>query len=123
MAGAGTRPPRAKPTSSDTPTGPPMTDHVANVDLARADGADERAAESSLRVVTCGASAGGLEAFSQLLASLPADLDAGVVFVQHLSPEHESMLPSLLQHHTKMPVVQATDGVRMERAHVYVAPP
>src|SRR4030095_15598090 len=76
-----------------------------------------------VRLVACGAPAGGLEAFSQLLASLPDDLDGAVVFVQHLAPEHESMLASLLQHRTRLRVVEARDEMTIERATVYVAPP
>jgi len=74
-------------------------------------------------VVGCGASAGGLEAMTQLLRQLPADLPAAFVLIQHLSPEHESLLGSLLQQHTKMPVMDAQDGTRLEPAHVYVGPP
>ena len=47
-------------------------------------------------VVAVGASAGGLEAFSQILENLPPKIDAAFVFVQHLSPQHESDLPELL---------------------------
>src|SRR5262245_10024281 len=74
-------------------------------------------------IVAWGASAGGLEAFSQVLDSLRPDLRAAFVFVQHLAPEHESMLSALLQHHTKMPVADARDGARIESGRVYVAPP
>ena len=45
------------------------------------------------------------------------------VFVQHLSPQHESALPALLSARTALPVVQATDGLRIEANHVYVMPP
>jgi two-component system CheB/CheR fusion protein len=73
--------------------------------------------------VVCGASAGGLEAFSQLLAALPTDVRAAFVLVPHLAPEHESMMPKLLQHHTTLPVTEATHGATIERGRVYVAPP
>jgi two-component system CheB/CheR fusion protein len=74
-------------------------------------------------IVACGASAGGLEAFSQVLSALPPDLNSAFVLVQHLAPEHESMLASLLQHHTTIPVRDAADGDRLERGRIYVAPP
>src|SRR5689334_16364946 len=75
-------------------------------------GTDDASTESerSITVVGCGASAGGLEAFSQLLAAFPADLDAAIVLVQHLAPEHQSMLATLLQHHTPLRVDEAQDG-------------
>src|SRR5262249_2117822 len=45
------------------------------------------------------------------------------VFVQHLSPQHESSLATLLGARTSLPVVQAADGMKIETNHVYVAPP
>src|SRR5262249_61455441 len=73
--------------------------------------------------VACGASAGGLEPFSQLLAALPTELGAAIVLVQHLAPEHESMLATLLQHHTPMPVREVREQAQIECNRVYVAPP
>lgn len=78
---------------------------------------------AAVRVVGVGASAGGLEAFSQLLRGLPHDRGLAVVFVQHLSPQHDSALVSLLSSHTAMPVLQASEGMRLEPDHVYVIPP
>src|SRR5947209_5621030 len=58
-----------------------------------------------LSVVGIGASAGGLEAFEQLLRALPNDTGLAYVLVQHLAPSHESILSELLAKATKMPVV------------------
>ena len=66
-------------------------------------------------VVGIGASAGGLEAFSRLLQSLPADTGMAFVLVQHLDPQHPSLLSHLLAGKTAMPVSEATDGVRGRR--------
>jgi two-component system CheB/CheR fusion protein len=74
-------------------------------------------------VAGVGASAGGFEAFSQLLASMPPDPNLAIVFVQHLSPTHQSALPQLLASSTAMPVAEATDGVVLRPNHVYVSPP
>ena len=74
-------------------------------------------------VVAVGASAGGLDAFSQILDKLPPSPNVAFVFVQHLSPQHESALPALLSARTALPVVHATDGIRIEANHVYVMPP
>src|SRR6185436_11206164 len=74
-------------------------------------------------VVGVGASAGGLEAFSQLLQNLPPDTGMAFVLVQHLAPKHESILPSLLSRATPMPVRQAEEGLPIEPDHVYVIPP
>jgi two-component system, chemotaxis family, CheB/CheR fusion protein len=74
-------------------------------------------------VVGVGASAGGLEAFEQLLKALPADSGMAFVLVQHLAPKHESILSELLGRATKMPVVEVTEGKEVEPNHVYVIPP
>ena len=74
-------------------------------------------------VVGVGASAGGLEAFVQLLSGLPADPGLAIVFVQHLSPQHASALPALLSGATALPVVEAADGMPLEANRVYVIPP
>jgi two-component system, chemotaxis family, CheB/CheR fusion protein len=74
-------------------------------------------------IVGVGASAGGLEAFEQLLAALPEHSGMAFVLVQHLAPTHESMLSALLSRSTKMPVVEVKQGMRVEANHVYVIPP
>ena len=76
-----------------------------------------------LTIVGVGASAGGLEAFTELLESLPAAPGIALVLVQHLAPRHTSALPVLLSSHSAMPVVQVIDGMRVQRNHVYVIPP
>src|SRR5262249_4315212 len=74
-------------------------------------------------IVGVGASAGGLEAFEQLLAALPSDSGMAFVLVQHLAPKHESILSELLGKSTKMPVVEVSQGMKVEANHVYVIPP
>lgn len=74
-------------------------------------------------VVGIGASAGGLDAFSELLGHLPIDTGMAFVLVQHLSPEQESLLSELLARTTKMPVTTAEDGRVVEANCVYVIPP
>src|SRR6266571_282635 len=76
-----------------------------------------------LSVVGIGAAAGGLEAFEQLLRALPEDTGLGFVLVQHLAPKHESMLSELLAKATRMPVIEVTQGMRVQANHVYVIPP
>jgi two-component system CheB/CheR fusion protein len=74
-------------------------------------------------VVGLGASAGGLEAFSNFLAATPSDGGFAYVLVQHLDPNHESMLAELLGRRTEMPVRQIVDGMAVEPNHVYLIPP
>ena len=70
-----------------------------------------------------GASAGGLEAFSELLSHLPVEATMGFVLVQHLDPKHPSILTEILSRTTRMPVVEATHGMRVEAGRVYIMPP
>jgi two-component system CheB/CheR fusion protein len=77
----------------------------------------------SFPVVGVGASAGGLEAFTQLLQHLPADTGLAFVFIQHLAPQHPSMLASLLARTTAMPVMEVQHGTPVRADHVYVIPP
>ena len=57
-----------------------------------------------------GASAGGLEAYRSFFSCMPADSGMAFVLVQHLAPDHKSMLAELLGKATTMKVVEATDG-------------
>ncbi|MEO5813004.1 MAG: chemotaxis protein CheB [Rhodanobacter sp.] len=74
-------------------------------------------------IVGIGASAGGLEAFKVFFAKMPTDSELAFVLVQHLAPDHTSLLAELLGHVTNMPVLDAVDGTRVEPRHVYVIPP
>jgi two-component system CheB/CheR fusion protein len=77
----------------------------------------------ALVVAGVGASAGGLEAFSQVLESLPAEPGLAIVLVQHLAPQHESALAFLLSGRTRLSVEQATEGMELGPNRVYVIPP
>jgi two-component system CheB/CheR fusion protein len=70
-----------------------------------------------------GASAGGLEAFSQVLRAVTEPRNLAIVFVQHLSPDHESALVSLLSAQTSLRVVQALEGMQIRAGYVHVIPP
>ena len=74
-------------------------------------------------VVGVGASAGGLEAFTELLRHLPADTGMAFVLIQHLDPKHESHLTELLSKESKLPVSEVKGETRAEANHVYVIPP
>jgi len=74
-------------------------------------------------LVVIGASAGGLQALSQLIGALPADYRGSVFVVMHTSAGVRSELPSLIGRHTGLPTLHAEDGRDIEPGHVYVAPP
>jgi two-component system CheB/CheR fusion protein len=78
---------------------------------------------SRFHLVGIGASAGGLEAFTQLLEKLPADSGMAFVLVPHLDPAHASLMAPILSKATSMPVAEVMDGVVIEPNHVYVIPP
>ncbi|RHZ96153.1 PAS domain S-box protein [Cereibacter sphaeroides] len=85
--------------------------------------AAESAADRDLVLLGIGASAGGLEAFQSLLGALrPTDRFA-LILVQHLDPEHESLLPELLSKRTRLPVQSIEDGMEIESGNVYLIPP
>ena len=73
-------------------------------------------------IVGVGASAGGLEAFTELLTALPLDTGMAFVLIQHLEAEHESMLTELLSNVTSMPVTEVRKKTLVEPNHVYVIP-
>jgi len=74
-------------------------------------------------IVGIGASAGGLDACKKLVDALPVANGMAFIVVQHLDPNHESMMVDLLAEHTSMTVRQATEGMLIERDHLYVIPP
>ena len=77
----------------------------------------------SFPVVCVGASAGGLEAFTQLLSTLPTDTGMAFVLVTHLSPTHASHLAEILSRATRMPVNEVKDEPQVQPNCVYVIPP
>lgn len=83
----------------------------------------ESGADQELILLGVGASAGGLEAFQSLLGALrPTDRFA-LILVQHLDPEHESLLPELLSKRTRLPVRSISDGMEVEAGNIYLIPP
>jgi two-component system CheB/CheR fusion protein len=74
-------------------------------------------------IVGIGASAGGLAAVTELLKELPRGIGAAVVIIQHLDPEHGSLSGEILSRISPLPVSEVTDGMGVERGHVYVIPP
>jgi two-component system, chemotaxis family, CheB/CheR fusion protein len=88
---------------------------------------DESSAEKTYKppfpVVGVGASAGGLEALTQMLRALPADTGMAFVVVQHLAPTRASMLAEILSRAASMPVSEVQDEPAVEPDRVYVIPP
>ena len=91
-------------------------------DNSAADKKKKKNSKNSFPVVAIGASAGGLTAFKTFLSAIQKEPGMAFLFVQHLDPDHESLLPEILQKVTKMPVVEMSEKTKIEPNHVYVMP-
>ncbi len=103
---------RAKPVKA--PRGSSPSDFLAPSDFAT---------KSDFPIVAIGASAGGLDACTRLISALPARTGVAFILIQHLDPNHESMMADLLAGHTAMTVQQASDGDTIAPDHLYIIPP
>src|SRR6188768_488275 len=76
-------------------------------------------------IVGIGASAGGLAAFEAFFSGMPAHTDSGMAFVlvQHLAPDHKSLLVELVKRYTRMQVFEVEDGMRVKPNCAYIIPP
>jgi chemotaxis methyl-accepting protein methylase/signal transduction histidine kinase/chemotaxis response regulator CheB len=77
---------------------------------------------NSFTIVAIGASAGGLEAITQFLNNLSPNTGMAYIYAQHLSPDHKSLLSSLLSKTTTMKVQDVEDMDKMEPNNVYIMP-
>jgi two-component system CheB/CheR fusion protein len=85
----------------------------------------EKDIHSKFPVVGIGASAGGLAVFETFFSSMPADVDLGMAFVlvQHLAPDHKSILSDLIRSYTRMQVFVVEDGMKVMPNCAYIIPP
>ena len=76
-------------------------------------------------IVGIGASAGGLAAFEAFFSGMPANADPGMAFVlvQHLAPDHKSILTDLIRRYTRMEVFEVEDGMKVLPNCTYIIPP
>ena len=88
----------------------------------RQPGSDGGKATVPFPIVAIGASAGGLDAFRKFLEAMPADSGMAFLLIQHLDPNHESLMAELLERFTTMPVVTAANLMQLEPNTVYVIP-
>jgi two-component system CheB/CheR fusion protein len=73
-------------------------------------------------IVAIGASAGGLEAMMELLKHLPPDTGMAFIYVQHLSPDHKSMLTEILSKKTRMKVQEIDDMDKIQPNNIFIIP-
>jgi len=102
-------PPAAPPSQAETAESPPREANTA----------------SAFPIVGIGASAGGLAAFEAFFSGMPAEADPGMAFVlvQHLAPDHKSILSDLVKRYTRMQVFDVTDGMVVQPNCTYIIPP
>jgi two-component system CheB/CheR fusion protein len=99
------------------------SDRLTSAENAPAASNSKQFPQATFPIVGIGASAGGLEAVTQLLNHLPPDAGVGIVVIQHLDPKHESLTSEILSRATSMPVIEAQDGMELQVNRVYVIPP
>jgi two-component system chemotaxis response regulator CheB len=87
------------------------TDQTLNTYMAKRD------------IIVIGASAGGVYALKELVATLPHDFAASIFVVLHVSPHSPSFLPDILSHSGSIKAVHPKDGQLFQPGHIYVAPP
>jgi two-component system CheB/CheR fusion protein len=92
---------------------------------ANATGATSKPHGAGFPIVGIGASAGGLAAFEAFFSGMPLDADPDMAFVvvQHLAPDHKSILTDLIQRCTRMQVFEVEDGMTVQPNCVYIIPP
>ncbi|MEW8546406.1 MAG: chemotaxis protein CheB [Candidatus Thiodiazotropha endolucinida] len=98
-----------------------MNDQVDNESALTKKGSDEQ--EKPTHIVGIGASAGGLEAIEAFFKVMPPDSGIAFVVIQHLSPDHKSLMAELLSKRTRMRVHRAEEGMWVEKNSVYLIPP
>ncbi len=115
----------AEPMGLEDADGPTADDATADQAIAESKpSAVERQDEADVfPIVAIGASAGGFEAFQELLENLPPDTGMAFVLIQHLDPTQESFLADLLNRRSTLPVKEGEQGEVVQPDHVYVIPP
>lgn len=84
---------------------------------------DLRSSKPVFDIVALASSAGGVEALGALLSRLPEAFPAAIVVVQHLAPQHRSLLVEILERRTPLPVKQAEEGDEVRQGMIHIAPP
>jgi two-component system CheB/CheR fusion protein len=97
----------------------------AVVEHAAAEPGSGIAREGRFPIVGIGASAGGLSAIEAFFSAIPGQVQTGMAFVivQHLSPDHKSILSDLIKRYTRMNVYEVRDGMKIAPDSAYIIPP
>ncbi|WP_306114465.1 MULTISPECIES: chemotaxis protein CheB [unclassified Roseovarius] len=79
--------------------------------------------DADLTIIGIGSSAGGLEAIRELVVTLPSDLPVSYVVVQHMSPNHKSLMTELVARQTDLEVADVEDKTVLKPNVIYITPP
>src|SRR6516165_2455712 len=112
-----------KPEPAQRSAGEPATSQAPPTRPAVDTAVETKPEQSGPPVAGIGASAGGLDAFKKFFTAMPADSGIAFVLMPHLDPKHESLMVELLARCSKMPVVEAADGMAAQANCVYIIPP
>lgn len=115
-------PPKKEASGKKKKLKPETGEHAKTAGVASSKGTGTPKA-ARFPIVCIGASAGGLDAIYRFFENMPDHSGMAFVIVTHLDPSHESLMPSLIQHHTPMKVLAAEGGMKAQPDHVYVIPP
>jgi two-component system CheB/CheR fusion protein len=82
-------------------------------------------AKKDFHIVGIGASAGGLKAFEEFFRGMPTDAELNMAFVlvQHMAPDHKSILAELIRRYSSMSVFEVEDGMKVQANCIYIIPP
>ncbi len=111
--------------SEETPPMPTPSQHPEPVGTSSSPAAQTASDTGTIPfpIVGIGASAGGLEAFEKFFTHIAPDTGIAFVIVQHLDPNHDSMLVDIIRRYTRMDVLQAEDGMSVQPDTIYIIPP
>ncbi len=98
-----------------------MGSETTNTEAGESEASERRDPESF--IVGIGASAGGLDVIKSFFDNVPAGCPHSFVLIQHLSPDHKSLMADLLQKNTQLPIHEAKDGMEVEAGAIYLIPP
>lgn len=119
---------KKNPSDSVAPTDTAVEPQLPSVNssaTAEVESASDSPVTKSFPIVGIGASAGGLSAFEAFFSGMPSVKDPGMAFVlvQHLAPDHKSILSELIRRYTRMQVFEVEDGMQVKPNCAYIIPP
>src|ERR1700724_1763874 len=98
-------------------------DRMVSIEPGNREGIPGSLTGSPRDIVVIGASRGRIEAIRRIVAAVPLNLQSPLLIVLHISPTHASLFPAILSRAGPLPAEHESNGTRIERGRIYVAPP